>query len=95
MNSIRTWAKGYFIDKTKYSFMPDEWKDEQRQIERCLVRPDMLANAICQCPNPEDAKWVAQRLNLASKLEQLTYDYAMGKSDGSEIVEYVSGLVND
>lgn len=29
------------------------------------------------------------RLKLASDLEELTYDFATGKTDGSAIVEYV------
>jgi hypothetical protein len=26
------------------------------------------------CPNPEDAKWIAERLNLAAKLEKRSKD---------------------
>jgi hypothetical protein len=89
MNEIRTWAQGYFVDQRQY----DDWTEEEKAAanarEKHLVRPYPTGNAICQCPNPEDAQWIASRLNLASKLEQMTYDFATGKTDGEEIVELV------
>ncbi len=65
------------------------WREEMAKEERHLVRPAPLENAICRCPNPDHAAWIAQRLNLASQLEQMTYDFATGKTDGAEIVAFV------
>lgn len=92
-NLIQTWQQGQFIDQTKYSHMGDLWKAERRKVEALLVRPAPTENALCSCSNPEDAEWIAKRLNLAAKLEQMTYDYATGKTDGSEIVALVRDAV--
>lgn len=88
-NDIQTWQQGQFIDHRKYDRMGDLWKDDQRKEESHRVRPEPTENAICWCPEPHDAAWIAQRLNLASKLERMTYDFATGKTDGSEIVAFV------
>ncbi len=93
MNDIQTWRQGKYINHKKYSHMSEDWKIKQEYAERELVRPSAEGNAICTCADPNTAKWIASRLNLASKLEQLTYDYAMGKTDGSEIVTLVKANV--
>lgn len=89
MNDIKTWQQGRFVDQPKYVLWPQEDKDEADKCEQHLVRPAPTENAICHCRDPKDAKWIAQRLNLAATLEQMTYDYATGKTDGSEIVRLV------
>lgn len=89
MNDIKTWQQGYFVQKNEYSSWPESEKLRADKLEKLLVRPAPLENAICKCNNPEDAKWIASRLNLAATLEQMTYDYATGKTDGSEIVRLV------
>ena len=94
MNGIQTWHQGCFIDQQLYDHLPDCWKTARGQEEAHLVRPGPTENAICHCPNHEHAKWIAQRLNLASQLEQMAYDYATGKSDGVEIVAFVHGELN-
>lgn len=70
-NEIKTWAQGRFIDQKKYENMGLIWKSEQRRIERCLVRPYPEENAICRCPDPDDAIWIAKRLNIAAEVEAL------------------------
>jgi len=57
--------------------------------EKLKVRPSPTGNAICICSNPEDAKWIAERLNMAANLEEMTYNFATGKSDGQDIIDYV------
>lgn len=89
MNDIQTWQQGRFIDQRQYALWAQEDKDRADSEERHLVRPAPTENAICSCPDPSNAKWIAQRLNLASTLEQMTYDFATGKTDGSEIVRLV------
>jgi len=93
-NEIRTWQQGRFVDQCHYDCMGELWKDERRQEETHLVRPGPTENAICWCPNPDDAQWIAQRLNLGSKLEQMAYDYATGKTDGTEITSFVRQTVD-
>lgn len=70
MNAIRTWQQGHFVDQPQYR----RWSAEEKQIsekeENLNVRPSPTGNAICRCSSPEDAKWIASRLNLAAKLEQ-------------------------
>ena len=88
-NSIQSWAQGRFVDGPEYRNASHEQKAEWQRGEEFLVRPGAKENAICSTFDPEHAKWIAQRLNLASKLEQMTYDFAAGKSDGSEIVAFV------
>lgn len=93
-NLIQTWQQGQFVDQSQYTNMGEIWKDERRKEEAHMVRPAPTDNAVCWCPKPEDAAWIAQRLNLAAKLEQMTYDYATGKTDGSEIVALVRDAVS-
>jgi hypothetical protein len=89
MNDITTWAQGFFVDGPQHRSMTDAMKSDHEKTERCSVRPSPTGNVICRTPTPCDAKWIAGRLNLASQLEQMTYDFAMGKTDGSEIVALV------
>lgn len=95
MNNLHTqWKPGFFVDQPQYRHWSDDQKAKADREERRRVRPYPTANAIAVCPSPEEAKWVAERLNLAAKLEQMTYDYAMGKTDGSEIVDLVRSHVD-
>ena len=87
--NINTWAQGYFVDHPKYSRWTEEEKEKADRDERLRVRPSPTGNAICVCSKPEDAKWIAKRLNMAANLEELTYNFATGKSDGQEIIDYV------
>lgn len=88
MNDIKTWQQGRFAPESPRQFSVKD-AELHEQDERHLVRPGLRENAICRCPRPDDARWIAQRLNLASVLEQMTYDFATGKTDGSEITAYV------
>ena len=89
MNDIKIWQQGRFVDQPQYVLWTQEDKDKAQEQESHAVRPAPTENAICYCKEPSDAEWIAKRLNLAATLEQMTYDYAMGKTDGSEIVRLV------
>jgi hypothetical protein len=89
MNQIKTWQQGHFIDSVRYNPQPQHWKAEQERIEQCLIRPSPKENAICKATTAEDAKWIAKRLNLASELEELVYNFTTGKIDEDVIVQYV------
>jgi hypothetical protein len=93
ISEVTTWQQGRFIDGPEYQHASAEWKEESRKREALLVRPAPTENAICQAVDPDAAKWIAQRLNLAAKLEQMTYDFATGKTDGSELTEFVRKAV--
>lgn len=66
-NTIQTWAPGTFVNRTGTAYL---LKYEIAMHAR-VVRPYPGGPGICTCPTPEDAKWIAERLNLAAKLEQL------------------------
>ena len=57
--------------------------------ENLFVRSDSEGTLICMCKDPSDAKWIAERLNLASILEEMAYNFATGKTGGRDIVAYV------
>ncbi len=94
MNDIQTWQQGHFVDSPRYDRWTAEERENAERDENLKVRPGPTENAICVCNNPEHAKWIAQRLNLASKLEDMTYNFATGKTDGQDIVDYVHKCVN-
>lgn len=76
MNNLHTsWRQGYFVDKAEYGNWSDEEKKKAAQREKLLVRPYPEENAICQCNTPAEAKWIADRLNLAATLEQMTHAF--------------------
>jgi hypothetical protein len=70
MNKINTWQQGRFIVKPKYNHWSDEDKQKAHADESLKVRPSPEGNAICFCSNPDDAKWIAKRLNVAANLEK-------------------------
>ena len=88
-NECKTWQQGKFIDSPKYKNWTIEQKKRANDSESLLVRPSPIDNAICVCKEPSQAEWIAQRLNLAAELEQLTYDFATGKTNGDEICDFV------
>lgn len=91
--NIATWQQGHFIDNWIYSTWTPEQKDKAERDENLRVRPYPTGNAICLCSEPQDAKWIADRLNMAAVLEEMTYNFATGKSDGKDIVDYVMKAV--
>lgn len=94
MNDIKTWQQGIFIDNPKYDHWTEEEKIKAAHKESSRVRPKLLGNSVCVATSHMDAKWIASRLNLASELEQLTYDFATGKTDGSELKKYVHDKIS-
>jgi len=70
-NTIETWAQGYFVDQPQYRNWSAEAKDDANKREALLVRPAPTENAICRTDRPDAAQWIAQRLNMAAKLEAL------------------------
>ena len=87
--NINTWQQGHFVDRREYSHWTQEEKDKAESAENLKVRPSSTGNAICMCYDPHDAKWISDRLNLAADLEEITYKFAAGQSDGQEIIDYV------
>jgi hypothetical protein len=94
MNDIKTWRQGHFVDQPQYLRWSTNQKQEAEEKENLNVRPGPTENAICKCKSPDDAKWIASRLNLASELEQLTWNFTRGKIDGSEIRDFVRSKIS-
>lgn len=88
-NLITTWQQGRFVDQPQYSRWTAEEKAKADHDEKYRVRPDPTGNAIATACSHDEAEWIAQRLNLAATLEQMAFDFATGKTDGSEIVALV------
>jgi len=84
---INTWQQGQFIDDPRYNNLSDEDKQRAHQDELLKVRPSPKGNAICFCSNPDDAKWIAERLNLAANLER-KYKIVERYADNGELSHY-------
>lgn len=70
LNKIQTWRQGAFIDGPRYKHWTDDEKETARYQESWLVRPSAMGNAICVVrERPEDAAWIAERLNKCAELE--------------------------
>lgn len=76
MDEIQTWAQGYFVDHPRYANMSKAWREDMQRQEAFLVRPGATDNAICEASSPENAQWIASRLNLAAKLEAEQGDFS-------------------
>jgi len=70
MDEIRTWIQGYFVDQPQYRRWAQKEKDRANEQEKLNVRPSPTGNAVCRCFRAEDAKWISDRLNFASKIEK-------------------------
>jgi hypothetical protein len=107
-NLVSTWRQGAFVDQRQYA----GWTDKQKEVadlqEKCLVRPTPLGNAVCITTNPDDAKWIAERLNMAVKLQsdnkrmldmlkevQDNLKHNQGKGLGIRVKLKLSKLIND
>ena len=62
------WSQGYFVDSPNYRHWTQVEKEAANKNEGHLVRPSPTGNAICRCPNPLDAQWLAYRLNMIDNL---------------------------
>lgn len=78
------WRQGKFIDSIQYRQVSQSQKEEWQRQEEHLVRPSAKGNAICHCSDPEDAKWIAERLNLASELERKNIQLAEEKQNDNQ-----------
>jgi hypothetical protein len=81
-NNHKEWRQGQFIDQRRYDHMSSEWKQQCRMQEALLVRPSPLGNSICKAQSPDEAIWIAQRLNLAATPVDLTNDEIINIDDG-------------
>jgi len=71
-NRNECWCQGHFIctAQPEYKKWTSEAVRTAEKDENFKVRPYPLGNAICFCTTPDAAKWIADRLNLAAKLEK-------------------------
>ena len=70
-DNICTWQQGFFVDGPEYKGVSKEQKDDWKKEEMYLVRSYSKGNPICRAVTPDDAQWIAQRLNLAAEFEQI------------------------
>lgn len=94
MNEITTWQQGDFTEKPEHARLSDRMKERHREFESRAVRPSPEGNVICTTFDPEKAKWIAERLNLAATLEKMARDFATGKTDGSEIADFIRATLD-
>lgn len=69
INLHASWQQGQFIDMTQYRSWTPQQKEKAQALESLIVRPSQTQNPICSCQHPEDAAWIAGRLNLAATLQ--------------------------
>jgi len=93
-DSIKSWIQGFFVDQKQYNHWTNEEKNNAKLEEKHRVRPSPLGNAICRCSNPDDARWIANRLNLASTLEYLIMNGAHDTVDGKTVAIRLRGIIN-
>lgn len=56
------WYQGKFIDGPMYGHMPREWKDENIQREKTIVRDARSKNGVFQVTNSEDDAAVVEAI---------------------------------
>ena len=84
-NTHTGWRQGRFVDQRQYDNRSDIWKDKCRIEEKLKVRPSPFGNAICSCDNPDTAKWIAERLNIAAKLERKSQEPKEAKAASDKL----------
>jgi hypothetical protein len=92
-DKIMTWQQGRFMDGSGYRSWSEKDKKAADGREKLQVRPAALANSICLCKEPDDAAWIAKRLNRAAQLEQLLVDYASGKRDTLPVFDMARKII--
>ena len=78
--------KNYRVERTQCRCHP----------ESCNCNPWSVMDdggVIIRAFKKSTADWLANRLNLADELEQLTYDFATGKEAGEKIIAIVHKAV--
>lgn len=80
---ISTWQQGRFIDQPKYNRMGADWKQEQSDRERTLIRPGGgTNNALFQVSGAEDnamiAAYISEVASIVRGLPQLKQQQTRG-----------------
>ena len=93
INNINTWQQGEYIDKREYTHMPKEWREDRIMEEKLLVREFSTGNAICKTVYPDDAKWIAERLNFASNIQDEIETILIGEGSSLNKIEKLKELL--
>jgi hypothetical protein len=82
-----------------YEALTEATQSQQQEIEGLKQRLESKTNLCLEFETElfriregvgnMSAEWIAERLKLAADLEELTYNYATGKIEGKDIVDYV------
>lgn len=86
---VETWTQGRFIDSYKHRHWTDEMKKEADVIESFIVRPFADGNAICRAVSPDDAKWIAERLNRCAFLEKRIEEIEKVEKDLAAVLDWI------
>lgn len=74
LNKVKTWQQSAFVMERQYASWSSAEIKRAQYAESCRVVAELEGNAICFCADPLIANWIAERLNLAAKLEQKYLD---------------------
>lgn len=92
---INTWMQGSFVDIKKYEHMSLQWKKDRQNEEIFLVRPSNEGNAICRATYPEDAIWIADRLNFAANIKDQIEEILVLDDSPSSKIKKIDNIINN
>lgn len=84
------WRQGAFIDGPQYKHISEELKQKWAIEELKLVRPSPKQNALCVCIEPEEAIWLAERLNFAARVSTL-----LRSNDWQKVITAAMDAIDD
>jgi hypothetical protein len=94
-NKHTGWVQGRFIMMPEYSNWSNGELEAADEHELHLVRRGRLDNAICHCPDPADAKWIAERLNRCAQLEAFLSSMISPRGIVTELQTSIKRYFND
>ena len=93
MDSIDTWAQGYFVNHPQYRNWAEEDIQAAKDREVFNVRPAPTENAVCKARTPLDATWVALRLNQISKIQTAYLQYHQGTIGQTDLLRIIHSVL--
>jgi hypothetical protein len=67
--NTETWRQDCFIESERTAWWTDDAKEDARRSAKYRVVLAKENTALCVAGSPEQAIWIAERLNLAERLE--------------------------
>ena len=94
-DEINSWSVGYTVDTSATRDWTAEQRVENDNHEALLVRPAPTENAICQCTDPEEAKWIAKRLGMGDPSNVSRVVHRVGRTKDPEVVRWKMKLTEE